>query len=87
MLVDVGQVSLQFYLYGSDASDEVGEYQDSTVTEYDTGTRRSAIQTLTETTSTVIQSLTMITMNMTQCVASTSREFVKQCGRGQQPKH
>jgi hypothetical protein len=60
MLVDIGLVPLHFYQYGSDDSDEVGEHQDST--------RRNAKQTLTESTSTVTQSLEAITMNMTQFV-------------------
>jgi hypothetical protein len=45
MLVDIGLVPLQFYLYGSDDSDKVGEHQDRT--------RRNTSQTLTETTITV----------------------------------
>jgi hypothetical protein len=69
MLVDIGLVPLQFYLYRSDDSDKVGEHQDST--------RPNATQTLTETTSTVTQSLTEITMNMTQFVASTSSKMAK----------
>jgi hypothetical protein len=30
MLVDIGLVPLQFYLYGSDNSEEMGEHQDIT---------------------------------------------------------
>jgi hypothetical protein len=69
MLVDIGLVSLQFYQYGSDDSDGVGEHQDNT--------RRNATQTLTETTSTVTQSLKAIIMNMPQFVASTSSKMAK----------
>jgi hypothetical protein len=69
MLVDIGLVPLQFYLHGSDDSDEVGKHQDST--------RRNATQTLTETTSTVTQSLAAITMNMTQFFASMSSKMAK----------
>jgi hypothetical protein len=69
MLVEIGLIPLQFYLYGSDDSDEVGEHQGST--------RRDANQTLTETTSTVIQSLVAITMDITQFVASMSSKMAK----------
>jgi hypothetical protein len=77
MRVDIGMVPLQFYLYGSEDSDEVGAYQDSTVTQSATGTRRNTTQTLTETKSTVNQSLTATTMNVTQFVASTSSKMAK----------
>jgi hypothetical protein len=69
MLVDIGLVPLQFYQYGSNDSDKVGEHQDST--------RRNATQTLIETTSTVTQSLAAITMNTTQFVASASSKMAK----------
>jgi hypothetical protein len=77
MLVDIGLVPLQFYLYQSEDSDGVGEHQDSTVTQSDTGTRLNATQTLTETTSTTTQSFAVITINVTQSVASTSRKMAK----------
>jgi hypothetical protein len=67
MIVEIGLVPLQFYQYGSDDSDKVGEHQDST--------RRNATQTLTESTSAVIQSLEAITMNMTNFVTSTSSKM------------
>jgi hypothetical protein len=34
MLVDIGLVPLEFYLYGSDDGDEVGEHQDGNATQY-----------------------------------------------------
>jgi hypothetical protein len=39
MLVDIGLVPLELYLYGSEDSDKVGEHQDSTLTQSVTGTR------------------------------------------------
>jgi hypothetical protein len=40
MLVDIGLVPLEFYLYGSDTSDKVGEHQDVNSTQSITGTMR-----------------------------------------------
>jgi hypothetical protein len=72
MLVDIGLVHLQFYLNGSDDSDEVGEHQDSNTTQSITGTRGNVTQSLTETTRTVTLSLAATTINTTQSLASTS---------------
>jgi hypothetical protein len=77
MLVDIGLVTLEFYLYGSDNSDEVGEHQDSNATQSITGTRGNATQSFTETTSIVTQSLTATTINVTQSLASTSSKMAK----------
>jgi hypothetical protein len=71
MCVDIGLVSLHFYQYGSDDSDEVGAQQDST--------RRNETKTTTDTTSSVTQSLEAKTMNMTQFC----RLYVKQNEQGQ----
>jgi hypothetical protein len=77
MLVDIGLVPLQFYLYGSEDSEEVGKHQDSTVTQSVTGTRRNATHTRTKTTITVTQSLAVTTMNVTQFFASASSKMAK----------
>jgi hypothetical protein len=45
MLVDIGLVTLKFYLYGSEDSDEVGEHQDSTVTQSSKDVTRLVITT------------------------------------------
>jgi hypothetical protein len=44
MLVDIGMVPLEFYVYGSEDSDEVGEHQDSNAAHSVTGTRRNTTQ-------------------------------------------
>jgi hypothetical protein len=62
MLVDIGMVPLQFYLYGSEDNDEVGEHRYSTVTQSDTRTKRNVTQTLTETKITMTQSVAGITI-------------------------
>jgi hypothetical protein len=75
MLVDIGLVPLEFYLYGSEDSDEVGKHQDSNATQSVTGTRRNVTQSLTETTRTVTQSLTATAINVTHSLASTSSKM------------
>jgi hypothetical protein len=77
MIVDSGLVPLDFYLYGSKDSGEMGEHQDSNATQSVTGTRQNAIQSLKETTSTVTPSLAATTINVTQSLASTSSKMAK----------
>jgi hypothetical protein len=72
MIVDIGLVPIEFYLYGSDDSEEDGEHQDGNVTQYITGTSDNAAQSLTETTSNVTQSLAVTTINVTQSLAATT---------------
>jgi hypothetical protein len=78
MLVDIGLVPLEFYLYGSEDSDKVDEHQDNNTTQSVTGTRRNATQSLTETTHTVTQSLTATTINVALSLASTSSKIAEE---------
>jgi hypothetical protein len=75
MIVDIGMIPLEFYMYGSDDSEEVGEHQDGNMNQSITGTRRNVTHSLAEKTSTVAHSLTATKIDVTQKLPSLSSKM------------